>query len=681
MSDTTPTTNMALVTTIGERCRTCYTCVRECPAKAIRIADGQAEVLHERCIGCGNCVNVCSQGAKQVLSSLAEVEELLAGTDTVAAAVAPSFPAEYRDVDERQFVGMLRDMGFDIVHEVGFGADLVAEATRRVLDEATSQRWMSSACPAIVTYVQKYHPDLCGSLLPLVSPMEASARALRELHGEDLKIVFIGPCLAKKGEAARTSGSGRVDAALTFAELNGLIQLMGLDGRISAPADFDAPRSDLGAVFPLSRGMVQAAGMSEDLTSGRVVTADGRQDFPEAIREFETGDLDADLLDILCCNGCIMGAGMTTTEPLFRRRARISRHVSQRLAEADRGEWQRFMDRLIDLPLDRAFTPEDRRMGEPSEVEIRQIMERMGKRQNTDELNCRACGYDTCRMHAVAIFKGLAESEMCLPYVIDELRSTVGELNESHEELADTQDQLMHSERLASMGQLAAGIAHEVNNPLGVVLLYTHLLRDNCDPDSEEARDLALIADQAERCKGIVAGLLDFARQNKVELEAVTLGDLVDSALRSCLIPENVQVDIHHESADLTAELDRNQLAQVLANLVNNAVAAMPHGGGISIDTGTHGVDSVEVVVKDNGTGISDANRSKIFEPFFTTKERGQGTGLGLAVSYGIVKMHRGDLRFETNADAATGPTGTTFTIVLPGGSRNGGHDPAADKG
>ena len=664
---------MALVTTIGERCRTCYTCVRECPAKAIRITDGQAQILHERCIGCGNCVQVCSQDAKVVTGSIAPVEALLAGDFRVAAAVAPSFPAEYPDLDEGQFVGMLRALGFDLVHEVGFGADLVARHTREIMREQPGRSWISTACPAIVTYVERYHPDLVPALLPVVSPMEADARALRRLYGNDLRIVFIGPCVAKKGEAARTKGHGRIDAALTFRELTELLEAKGIEGSPILAGQFAEPRANLGAVFALSRGMAQAADLDEDLTSGVVVTADGRQDFPEALREFETGDLDAALLDILCCNGCIMGAGMSTNEPLFRRRARVSRFVHNRLEKMNKASWQDAMYELAELDLARSFAADDRRMREPSEAELNQILHRLGKHTPADELNCRACGYDTCRRHAMAIFKGMAESEMCLPYVIDELKHTVQELNashrelnQSHAELTRTQDQLMHSERLASMGQLAAGIAHEVNNPLGVVLLYAHLLREKFGEESAEGKDLQLIAQQADRCKDIVAGLLDFARQNKVALEPMPLRELVQMALEGCLIPDDVELVVEHEDPEAAVPVDRDQLGQVIINLVNNATAPSTGSTRVVIATRVEGEDQAAIAVSDDGCGIPDENMSRIFEPFFTTKEQGQGTGLGLAVSYGIVKMHRGNLKVESRAAAEDGPTGTTFTITLP---------------
>ncbi|MCP4544916.1 MAG: 4Fe-4S dicluster domain-containing protein [bacterium] len=655
----------ALVVTIKERCRTCYTCVRECPAKAIRIADGQAEVVTSRCIGCGNCVKVCSQKAKLVSSSLNPVEALLAESGQVAACLAPSFPAEFSEMEYGCLVGMLRALGFAIVHEVGFGADLVSRSTREMLQGEPDRHYISTSCPAIVGYVERYHPKLVPFLQPVVSPMIASAKALRELHGADLKVVFIGPCIAKKGEAASVEGDGRVDEVLTFRELRELFERRALAPEKVTPSEFDPPHAKLGAVFPIARGLLQAAGIDEDLITGEVVTAGGKMDFPDAISEFETGDLKAQLLEVLCCNGCIVGAGMETTAPLFRRRAWVSRYVQEKLNRFDEKAWVESMKDMESLDLARGFAEQDQRLREPDQQEIMEILRRMGKELPGDELNCRACGYDTCHAHAVAIFKGLAESEMCLPYLIEEMRSTVKELNLSHEQLANAQEQLMHSERLASMGQLAAGIAHEVNNPLGVVLLYSHLLLDEAGKGSAMSEELNLIAEQADRCKTIVAGLLNFARQNKVALVATRISDFLDRSLKGCLVPENVKVTLECADPDLRVDLDGDQMCQVITNLISNAIGAMPEGGALEINSQRSGVE-VMISVRDTGIGIPPENIKNIFEPFFTTKQMGKGTGLGLAVSYGIVKMHCGTIQVESNADPETGPTGTTFIVRLP---------------
>lgn len=260
---------------------------------------------------------------------------------------------------------------------------------------------------------------------------------------------------------------------------------------------------------------------------------------------------------------------------------------------------------------------------------------------------------------------GLAEPEMCLPYTIEQLRNALSEPNQSRQELAGVQAALIQSEKLASMGQLSAAIAHEINNPLGVVLMYTHILHDECPEDSAMRQDLKTIADQTERCRKIVAGLLNFARQNKVMYQPVDIDNLVQRCLKTTPTPQNIQIEYQSEVNDPIVEMDADQMTQVLVNLITNAVEAMPDGGVLTLSI-REDPGRVIFSVTDTGMGIPAENHARIFDPFFTTKPFGKGTGLGLAVSYGIVKMHRGDIEIRSNTDRSAGPTGTTMTIELP---------------
>jgi two-component system NtrC family sensor kinase len=664
----TPLSQEPLVSTIGERCRVCYQCVRECPAKAIRIADHRAQVLPERCIGCGVCYKVCTQDAKRILSAVEAVEALLAGPVPVAAIVAPSFAAEFIRYDYTGVVGALRALGFAAVHEVAFGAELVAAQYRRLVAEDADRFWIATTCPAVVGYVRRYHPDLTDALAPVVSPMIAMARLLRSRHGDGIRVVFVGPCIAKKREALSADLRGEVDEALTFTELRRMMAAHGIDADAAAPADFDPPHARGGGLFPISGGMLQVAGIQEDLVTGHVMVGEGPAEFAQAIKEAGTGIMETRLLELLFCKGCTMGPGMSSDLPHFGRRARVSQFVRHRIATVDAGAWAEEHRRWAGLDLSRAYSKLDLRMPVPSPEDLERLLGTLGKSDPRHELNCGACGYSSCRDLAGAIYVNLAEPAMCLPHSIEQLRSTVGELARSNEELASTQEALVRSEKLASMGQLAAGIAHEVNNPLGVVIMYAHFLMEQIGSRPDLREDVTMVVEQADRCRKIVAGLLNFARQNKVEHDRVSLVELAQKALRSVPPPVNVTLEFENRMTDPMAELDADQLTQVLVNLVSNAYAAMPDGGALRVaaaDDGEAG-ERCRLIVADTGVGIPPEHIPKLYEPFFTTKKVGQGTGLGLAVTYGIVKMHRGDIAVVSNADPAKGATGTTFTVNLP---------------
>ncbi|MCK9521553.1 MAG: ATP-binding protein [Proteobacteria bacterium] len=656
---------VSCVTTVPDRCRVCFTCVRECPAKAIRIENGQAEVMPERCIACGNCVRVCSQEAKQFCSASDAVFDLIRSGEKVAACLAPSFPAEFPGISHQRVVGMLRKLGFHLVTEVAFGADLVASRYRKLISEHPDQRFIATTCPAVYRYVELYFPDAIDNLAPIVSPMVATARALRAEHGADLRVVFIGPCVAKKMEADDDSVAREIQSVLTFHSLKKMLRDQGIRANNTTDSEFDPPFGGLGALFPLCGGMLQAADIREDLLKNEVVTVDGLSAFTSSISEFSHNTLDARLLEVLACNGCIMGPGMTSEEPHFKRRSRVSRYVQLRRSEQRDAAHERDLKRFIDLDLSRTFEPNDQRPPRAPETEISEILLRLGKREYSDELNCGACGYDTCREHAVAIHLGLAEDEMCLPYIIDRLKVTIKDLSDSHAQLATTQDQLMHSEKLASMGQLAAGVAHELNNPLGVVLMYSHLLLDELDTQSPVYDDLKMIAEQAQRSKKIVANLLDFARENKALIEEINIENLIRHCVDIARLPEGVSLHLDFAHSAPHCELDPDQMIQVFTNLIQNAVSAMNGQGTLHIRT-QDTPSTMHICIQDTGCGIPPEHRQKIFQPFFTTKKIGKGTGLGLAVSYGIVKMHRGDIAVSSNTNPEVAPTGTAFTIKLP---------------
>jgi two-component system NtrC family sensor kinase len=246
-----------------------------------------------------------------------------------------------------------------------------------------------------------------------------------------------------------------------------------------------------------------------------------------------------------------------------------------------------------------------------------------------------------------------------------EMAMLANSFNTMVETLQDTQERLVQKEKLASVGQLAAGVAHEINNPLGTVLLYADILHKETPEDDQQHReDLQMILREATRCKTIVNDLLNFSRQNEILAQETDLNDLLQG-----MVEEAGHKDLYR-SIELATDLDPDlppiqadplQLHQVFLNLMNNAAEAMPGGGRLTLRT-RRGPEAgtVTVQVQDTGVGISEENMKKLFSPFFTTKPIGKGTGLGLAIIYGIVKMHRGQISVQSQEGQ-----GTTFTITL----------------
>lgn len=651
-----------LIRTIHQRCRICYTCVRECPVKAIKIINGQAEVISQRCIGCGNCVTVCSQQAKVLIDMVSEAEALLRQKQyPVYALLAPSFVAEFIEYDHTILLGMLRRLGFDGIYDVAFGADLVASQYKKLFERTSNRRYISSDCPAVVFFIEHYYPHLVDCIAPICSPMVATARMVRHIHqNQHVGLVFIGPCVAKKAE------SNEIDIALTFQEVRELFHKYNINPDDVEPANFDGPQSAYGSIFPISRGLTQTMRISDDLIFGNIITNSGRHSFKEAIREFDEGELSQYHLELLCCEGCILGPGMTVKNKHFFKRSRISRYAQEKLKHFDWDEWNRnieYYSKTLDLT--QQFEPRDRRYVDPDPEKVEAVLKQMGKEQPSDFLNCGACGYDTCYEHAVAIVHGYADSEMCLPYTIDKLHKFVEELNMSNEQLRNTQIALRHSEKLAHMGQIAAGIAHELNNPLGVITMYSNILIEELPDDAEWKQDIRLIAEQAERCKHIVSGLLNFARKNKLRLERLNISEFIQDSLAAVIIPDNIEVKVNDHLENPWIDADREQLMQAITNIEKNAIEAMPDGGVLTIALEDK-AETVKIRIQDTGTGIPAEHMDKLFTPFFTTKEPGKGTGLGLSIVYGIIKMHRGKIEVQSNTDPAKGPVGTEFIIELP---------------
>lgn len=239
-------------------------------------------------------------------------------------------------------------------------------------------------------------------------------------------------------------------------------------------------------------------------------------------------------------------------------------------------------------------------------------------------------------------------------------------LKERNERLKEyTQQQIMKSERLATLGQLAAGVAHEINNPLGAVLMYSHLSLEEMGTEDGHRKNLEKVVTEATRCKNIVRGLLDFARQSEPNVEESDANDILRrtlSLVQNQALFQNIKITRAFSPSLPKAMMDSGQIQQVFTNIILNAAEAMTGGGDLFVASRVAaGGETIEVEFTDTGCGIPRENLEKIFDPFFTTKEVGGGTGLGLAVSYGIIARHKGAIEVKSEPGK-----GTTFIVRLP---------------
>jgi len=437
-----------------QACVKCYSCVRICPVKAIKV-DVNTEypsIIDERCIGCGSCFRACAPCAIHYRSSLEEVKRLLSSGQPVAAICDPTISGEFHDItDYRKFVEMIRQLGFRYVLEASFGVDLVAKEYKELFDDFRGKYHITANCPAVVAFIEKFNPQLVNNLAPIVSPMIATAKVAHQLYGGDVKMVFIGPCIAAKDEALRYEGDSKVDSVLTFIELRQLFTEFNIRESQLEFAEFDPPLGYKGSLYPISNGILQAVGISEDLLTGKVITTEGRNNMLDAVREFDSRiDMIHRHFNIFYNEGCLMGPGTSPGGEKFLRRTLVTDYANKRLVEFDSTAWQSAMTMYGKLDLSRTFRDDDQRLPEPDEEKLQEILRMIGREHQLDnDIGCEACGYANCREFAVAIAQGLATTEMCHLFSVRNRQDYIKSLRTTNEKLAKTQAALKKSEENA----------------------------------------------------------------------------------------------------------------------------------------------------------------------------------------------------------------------------------------
>lgn len=400
--------NQNAVYTLSNECHDCYRCIRECPVKAIKIENGHASVIPERCIACGNCVKACPSNAKRVRVDIDKAKNLILAQKEVYVSLAPSWSGVFEYSPEKM-IGLLKTLGFKGVSETALGAQEVSIRTAQMLNEAEKGLFISSACPVIVDFIRHYHPEFINNITPIGSPAMTHAKMLKEKYGEDISIVFIGPCIGKKNEAR---DSGLYDVALTFEELKVWMNDQ-IPEKSAIPEDpshkFIPNTAYEGSLYPIDGGMnetIKRIGIKKDV---QLIDIAGLHSFENALKNLNPENLEQVVfVEALSCEGgCVGGPCISTNKAGLSIISNVLNNVKNR----------EIIPKAPSVVVPYNIT-EKKVVSTPHSIEdILKTLKKIGKHSVDDELNCGGCGYATCRDLAKALLDGDAEASMCVSYM------------------------------------------------------------------------------------------------------------------------------------------------------------------------------------------------------------------------------------------------------------------------
>jgi iron only hydrogenase large subunit-like protein len=404
-------TGKAIIFTERTECQDCFKCIRECPVKAIKVENACAAVIPQLCVLCGHCVEVCPNGAKHVRDDLLYARKLVREKKKVIASLAPSFISEFPDVPPQAVIQTVKKLGFFGISETALGAERVSGSIATLLRDRTPRVIISTACPVVVNYIQKYHPQYVTCLSAYVSPVIAHCQMLRETYGEDINIVFFSPCIAKKGEA--DANADLLDVALTFEDLRRWFQLennLSFDAGGWERESFIPHSAREGALYPIDGGMAAGVKAGCSVMEAECMSFSGIRNIHRALAGLSDLRLSHPLfLELLACEGgCVNGPKASRRSATVQKRYQVIHYSSYPQAE---------IPRPLAAPAWEGLRADPVQVSEYSDSIIRQTLQTVGKYGPEDELNCGGCGYDNCREFAKALIDGKAERVMCVAYM------------------------------------------------------------------------------------------------------------------------------------------------------------------------------------------------------------------------------------------------------------------------
>ena len=397
--------------TVKTDCQDCYKCVRRCPVKAIKIEDSSAMIVTDLCIACGICYKVCPAKAKQMRNDLPRAKFLVKSGKEIYISLAPSWVTEFPEYSAEQLIAAIRRLGIRGVSETALGAEEVSAETARILDKADSGLFISTACPTVVEYVEKYLPELTPNLVGVSSPLLAHCRLLKEEYGAGIETIFVGPCIAKKLEADRHPEL--LSLSLSFADLRQWLKDEDIDPASLKPGVFDVfvpRRAKEGAAYPIEGGMIETLKPYPSAKKAYLMQLTGIYNIERELENLRnTAFKQPVFIEALACpGGCINGPCTTDRQSGLDKRMEVLRNTE---FDDNAGKRTPAHDIRLNYASDTVAEPEF------SESDIKKVLAKIGKYTQEDELNCGGCGYDTCRNFARALLDGKAEPEMCVSHM------------------------------------------------------------------------------------------------------------------------------------------------------------------------------------------------------------------------------------------------------------------------
>lgn len=412
---------MRIIEFNANKCMHCYKCVRYCDVKAIMIKGGGAEVIEDGCVLCGHCLHVCPQSAKTMASDLDVVKYYIKRGVRTVVSLAPAYMGFFPEITLGQMNHAFKKLGFMDVRETAEGAAAVTKEYSELLSEGRMKNIITTCCPSVNDLIEIYYPSLIPYMAPVVSPMVAHGRMLKKEYGGDTKVVFVGPCIAKKKEAADPRNQKSIDAVLNFNDIRQWMTEEGIRPEECEDTYTQRLNPKVNRLYPITSGVISSVLSTEDeRDSYRKFHIHGTKNCIDLCDSVAAGEISGSFIEMnMCTGGCINGSA-----PLDRKvsRFRVKIDMEEQIAK-EPADKERLNAMGADLSFEKIHRNHSMPEPVPTESQIHEILMKTGKLTEEDELNCGACGYFTCREKAIAVFQKKAELNMCIPYMHDKAES------------------------------------------------------------------------------------------------------------------------------------------------------------------------------------------------------------------------------------------------------------------